>query len=73
MDTGRSGGRLLTVAEVAERLRIGQDSAYRLCRQDHFPAMRVGGLIRIPEDALDRWIEREAFGSHPELGGGTPS
>ena len=47
---------LLTVQEVAERLRISRTAAYALCREPGFPAAWVGGQIRVPADALERWI-----------------
>ncbi len=47
---------ILTVAEVAELLRLGRTSAYELCQQPDFPALRIGRGIRIPRAALDRWL-----------------
>jgi excisionase family DNA binding protein len=47
---------LMTVAELQTRLRIGRSTAYRLCKQPTFPAVRVGGQIRIPVDSLERWL-----------------
>lgn len=49
----------LTVADIAERLHISEDSAYQLCREQTFPALRIGHLIRIPSNAFDRWVARQ--------------
>ncbi len=60
---------LLTAAEVAERLRIGRQSVYQLCRKPGFPVVRIGGLIRVPTEALERWIEQQSSMSEPETEG----
>lgn len=52
--------RYLTVEELADRLRISRDGAYRLCRRDDFPAVRVERLIRVPADELGRWLENQS-------------
>ena len=54
---------LLTVNELAEILRIGRSSAYELCRQNQFPVVRIGKVIRIPKQALNEWLDRQ---SQPE-------
>lgn len=51
---------VLTVPELASRLRIGPRSAYRLCARPGFPAVRLGNLIRIPVDQLEDWLRDEA-------------
>jgi excisionase family DNA binding protein len=50
---------LLTVNEVAERLRIAPQTAYRLCRSPGFPASRIGGQIRIDPEALEEWVRQQ--------------
>lgn len=56
---------LLTVPELAARLRIGLRTAYNLCHEPDFPAMRVGGQIRVSEIALARWLDEQAAGERP--------
>ena len=51
--------RTLTVPQVAERLQIGRASAYGLCQRPDFPAIRIGGLIRIPVLGFERWLEEQ--------------
>ena len=47
---------LLTVDELAARLRIGRSTAYVLCREPGFPAVRVRGQIRILAAELASWL-----------------
>jgi excisionase family DNA binding protein len=60
---------VLTVSEMADLLRIRRDAAYQLCRQEGFPAARIGRLIRIPAAALERWIEEQARTAIQSTGG----
>lgn len=47
---------MLTVREVADRLRVGIGTAYRLMRSPGFPSVRVGGQIRVPVAAFEAWL-----------------
>lgn len=50
--------RLGTMQDVADTLAIPVASAYDLARADRLPGLvRVGRLVRVDLDALDRWIE----------------
>jgi excisionase family DNA binding protein len=51
---------LLSVAEVAARLRVSRVTAYRLIWRGALPALRVGGQIRIDVRELEDWLRREA-------------
>lgn len=44
-------GELLTVAEVANRLRVSKMTIYRLIHAGDLPALRVGHSFRVPADA----------------------
>lgn len=60
------GGELppvLTVPEVARLLRIGRAAAYELANRKDFPTIRVGRTIRIPREALFRWMEKTCEGN----------
>jgi excisionase family DNA binding protein len=52
--------RLLTVAEVAERLRLSRWSVYRLIESGRVPAIRLGSgvmsPIRVSETELAEWL-----------------
>ena len=50
-------GRLFTVAEVAEVMRVSNMTVYRLIRAGELPALRVGKGYRIFEADLERFLE----------------
>lgn len=54
---------LLTVPEAAKVLRISRNKAYDLVRQGLIPAVHLGKNIRIPRQALDRWIAEQSTAS----------
>lgn len=50
---------ILTVKQAAEKLQVSKAVMYRLCKRPDFPAKRLGGIIRISEDALDEWMKNK--------------
>jgi predicted phage-related endonuclease len=50
---------ILTVIEAAQILRVGKNRMYELCKIEGFPKIILGSErgIRIPKQALIRWIE----------------
>lgn len=52
--------RYLTVAEVAEVMRVSRMTVYRLVHGGELPAVRVGRSFRVPEDALNAYLEASA-------------
>ena len=50
--------RLLAVPEVAERLGVSVDYTYRLCERGEIAVTRVGRNVRVTEEALAAYIER---------------
>ncbi len=48
--------KVLTVSELAERLRIGRSSAYQLVRAGHIRSIRVGSSIRIPAESVEQFL-----------------
>lgn len=54
---------LLTVREVRDLTGLGRDSIYNLAREGRIPHLRVNRRIRIPRDALLRWIDEQAAAS----------
>lgn len=48
---------LMTVAEVAEVLRVSNMTVYRLIRSGQLAALRVGKNYRIRRQDLDRYLE----------------
>lgn len=54
-DAGSNGlpeVRLLTVAEVAEMMRVSRMTVYRLVHSGQLPAIRFGRSFRVPESAV---------------------
>ncbi len=52
--------KFLTVAEVAELMRVSKMTVYRLVHSGELTAVRVGRSFRVPEHAVHRYL-REAF------------
>jgi excisionase family DNA binding protein len=50
--------RFLTVAEVAEMMRVSKMTVYRLVHSGELPAIRFGRSFRVPESAVTAVIER---------------
>lgn len=50
-------GALLRIAEAAQLLGVGRSTVYQLVAANAVPVVRIGRLVRIPRDALLRWIE----------------
>ena len=48
--------RFLTVAEVAEMMRVSNMTVYRLIKAGESGAVRVGKSYRIREDDIDRYL-----------------
>ena len=50
---------LLTVRDVEAELQLGRTRTYELLRSGEVPVIRVGRVLRVPRDALRRWIENQ--------------
>ena len=48
--------RFLTVAEVADIMRVSKMTVYRLVHAGDLPALRVGRSFRVPEDAVHTYL-----------------
>ena len=57
MSRDLSDVRFLTVAEVAEMMRVSNMTVYRLVHSGELPAVRFGRSFRIPESAVVAAIE----------------
>lgn len=61
----------LTVAEVAQQLRVSKMTIYRMIHAGELPALKVGKSFRVPSaaaeqlvaQALEGWDENRATGS----------
>lgn len=56
--------RFLTVAEVAETMRVSTMTVYRLVKSGELPAVRFGRSYRIPESAVAAVIELPDVSGH---------
>jgi excisionase family DNA binding protein len=52
----RSRSRYVTVAEVADQLRVSNMTVYRLVQSGQLPAVRIGRSYRIREEDVDRYL-----------------
>jgi excisionase family DNA binding protein len=59
----KSEPKLMTVAEVAEYLRISRASVYRLVRSRQLPVSSVGRQLRFRRDSIDRWLQDKEMSS----------
>lgn len=48
--------RFLTVAEVADEMRVSRMTVYRLVHSGEIPAVRVGKSFRVPVEALQHYL-----------------
>ncbi len=53
--------RFLTVAEVADMMRVSNMTVYRLVHAGELPAVRFGRSFRIPESAVAAAIDTPSF------------
>lgn len=51
----------LTVKEVQEILKLGKDKTYQLVHTNGFPSIKIGGSIRVPKDAFEKWIKQYTY------------
>jgi len=49
--------RFLTVAEVADMMRVSNMTVYRLVKSGELPAVRFGRSYRIPETAVEAVVQ----------------
>lgn len=50
---------LLTVRDVEAELQLGRTRTYELLRSGVIPVVRVGRVLRVPREALRRWIDEQ--------------
>jgi excisionase family DNA binding protein len=60
MSRDLSDVRFLTVAEVAEMMRVSNMTVYRMIHAGEIPAIRFGRSFRIPESAVVEAISPQA-------------
>jgi excisionase family DNA binding protein len=50
---------LLTVREAAGLLKLSKSQVYTLCQRRVIPTIALGRSVRIPREALDRWLSEQ--------------
>ncbi len=53
---------LLSVEEAGKVLGFGRSRMYELINSGEVPSIRIGRLIKISPDALNKWIEKQNEG-----------
>jgi excisionase family DNA binding protein len=48
----------ISVKQMAKNLNISLDTAYEYIHSENFPICRIGRTIRIPEDKLQKWLDK---------------
>ena len=54
----RADVRFLTVAEVADLMRVSRMTVYRLIHSGELPAVRFGRSYRVPEEVVSAALQR---------------
>lgn len=57
------GTMLLTVRDVEAELQLGRTRTYELLRSGEIPVIRIGRVLRVPREALHRWIDTRCLTS----------
>jgi excisionase family DNA binding protein len=67
-EQGNTGESFLTVAEVAEMLKLNQQTVRNWIDQGSLPAVRIGRRVRIRQSDLDRLLEEGSTGQSASAG-----
>jgi excisionase family DNA binding protein len=60
MTMNNSEGKILTIREVAEYLKVTERTIYRLAAAKKIPAFKVGGTWRFRTADIDGWIASQS-------------
>ncbi len=52
---------VLTVQEAMKLTLIGENSLYRLIRENKFPHIKIGNRILVPYKPMMEWLEQQAW------------
>lgn len=63
MADGASRTTFMTVAEVADMLRVSRMTVYRWVHAGDLPAVRFGRSFRVPASAVEQFMEQATFDS----------
>jgi excisionase family DNA binding protein len=54
---------VMTVHDVADYLRLSEAKVYKMAKEGHVPALRMGKTWRFKKELIDEWIRRETENS----------
>jgi excisionase family DNA binding protein len=57
---------ILTLAEVAQLLKVADKTVYTMAQRGEVPAFKVRGQWRFKRDDLNEWIEQQKANSRDE-------
>ncbi|RAV32935.1 helix-turn-helix domain-containing protein [Corynebacterium heidelbergense] len=57
----KDNGTFLTVAEVAELMRVSKMTVYRLVHSGDLPAVRVGRSFRVHQQAVEEYLGSSVY------------
>lgn len=57
---------LITVKEVADYLKLKEQTVYLLARQNKIPSLKVGGSLRFKKSQIDAWLATAPKTSAPD-------
>jgi excisionase family DNA binding protein len=57
---------ILTLAELAQLLRVAEKTVYTMAQRGEVPAFKVRGQWRFKRVDIDRWIEQQKEASREE-------
>ena len=60
--TFRGSSRLLTVPQLAKRLKTSRDHLYKLVQFNRIPYLRINALIRFQAHEIEKWLAEQAGG-----------
>lgn len=63
-----SNVRFVTVAEVADMMRVSKMTVYRLIHAGEMPAVRFGRSYRVPESAVEQFVRGAVVDGQSETG-----
>jgi excisionase family DNA binding protein len=54
---------LLKAAEVGKLLGLGRSKVFAMVAAGQLPAIRIGRSVRVPREALERWVREQTIES----------
>ncbi len=56
-----SSPRLLSIDQAAEYMGLSKRTLYRMVSQRRLPFLKIGRLVKLDLDQLDKWIGKQAI------------